>query len=204
LLRPAQWLILAWLAFYLVVYLNAYGFWHFFQLCNVGVILACIGIFTKQKLLISSQALGMSCVALFWIADQIAWLWTGQPLHGGTAYMQQSSVPLIARVLSIYHVILPLFLLWIVFTKGYDRRAWLLQCAILALTGAIGAWIAPASENINYLFYWPNEAASQTIIWPRVTIMILITTCALYLPLHRLLMFWQSGTATGATPNARQ
>jgi hypothetical protein len=189
----AQWLTLSWLALYLPVYTQAYGVWHFFQLCNAGLIISCFAILSRQQLFISSQALGSSGIGLFWVADQLAWIGTGQPLHGGTAYLWQSSIPPLARILSIYHVVLPLILLWIVYRRGYERRAWLLQCSILAGTGLIGVWFAPATENINYVFYWPDETVSYTISWPRLITMFLVVSCALYWPLHRLLMHWQTG-----------
>src|SRR5256885_2045292 len=69
---------------------------------------------------------------IFWSID-IGWrLVTGQSLVGGTDYMWDTRVPLWARLLSSFHIGLPVALLWAVRKIGYDRRALALQAPIAA------------------------------------------------------------------------
>src|SRR5260370_27774232 len=78
-------------------------------------------------------------------------LMTGRFLVGGTEYMWDTRVPIWARLLSSFHIGLPLALLWAMRKIGYDRRALPLQAAIAA-----GLFVAsrffPAGVNMNYLY----------------------------------------------------
>jgi hypothetical protein len=160
-----RWFALAWLLAYVPVYWQAYGPWHFLMLCNVGVLLSAGALISGNRLLLSSQAVASPGIALAWLADAGTRLATGHFWHGGTAYMWDASIPVAARALSLYHPLLPLLLGWCLRRVCYDRRALSLQAAIALVVLAVSLWLAPASEDLNYLYAGklaPSLAAPAT------------------------------------------
>lgn len=149
------WLGALWLAVYLPTYQSAYGTLNFLFLCNIGVILTAVGLIVRSRLLISSQAVAAPVIALAWAIDAVWKLATGDYLYGGTSYMWDASVPLFARLLSLYHVAWPLVLWWVLRRIGYDPRGWPLQAGIAALALLVGRWVAPAAENVNFAWADP-------------------------------------------------
>ncbi len=191
-----RWLALAWLALYLPVYWQAYGTWHFLMLCNLGVLLSCVAIISGNRLLLSSQAVATPVIALAWLADVGTKFATGHLLHGGTAYMWNADIPVMARVLSLYHLGLPLLLAYCLRSCGYDRRGFALQCAIATVVLAVSLWVAPPAEDLNYLF---GQGLSRVATTPpaRAACEFAGLVFAFYLPAH---VFWRALAAAGVLP----
>lgn len=149
------WLGVLWLLVYLPAYQSAYGARNFLFLCNIGVILTAVGLIARSRLLLSSQAVAAPVIALVWALD-VGWkLATGEFLFGGAAYMWDAGYPLFARLLSLYHVVWPLLLWYVLRRTGYDSRGWPLQAGIAALALVAGRLLAPAAENINFAWTDP-------------------------------------------------
>ena len=149
-----RWAAALWLALYVPAYALAYGFANFLFLCNLTAILAAVGIWTCSRLLLSSQAIAILLVGAAWTADLVSRLLTGTHLIGGTEYMWDPQWPLPTRLLSLYHVVLPVVLVLGLRRIGYDRRAWPLQSALALAAVALGRLFGPAA-NINYAYVEP-------------------------------------------------
>jgi hypothetical protein len=151
----ARWIALAWLAVWLTVYLWKYG-WHvFLNLCDIAVILTCVGLWTGSALLLSSQALSSLVIDLTWDLDLAARALTGRHLVGGTEYMWDARWPLWLRLLSAFHIVLPPVLIWALRRAGYDRRAFFLQSAIAAVVLAASRITLGPEENQNFAWADP-------------------------------------------------
>jgi hypothetical protein len=144
----ARWVALAALAVYLVTYTVAYGAANFLFLCNLSVILVVVGLWTGSALLLSSQAVGILLVGTAWGLDVLSWFLFGVHAIGGTEYMWDPRYPLFARLLSLYHVVLPVTLYWALRRVGYDRRGYALQC-LIALVGVALGRLFPVGMNLN-------------------------------------------------------
>ena len=68
----ARWIGLAWLAVWIPAYWSFYGPVVFLNLCDIAVILTCVGLWRGSALLLSSQAVSSLVVDLAWILD-LAW-----------------------------------------------------------------------------------------------------------------------------------
>jgi hypothetical protein len=153
-LALARWGALLWLLTWLPFYTWVWGWRNMLHLCDVGVILACFGLWLRQPLLISSQALLAPIVGILWGLD-VSWrLATGHHLVGGTEYMWDAHYALWIRLLSGFHLVLPLVLLWAMRLLGYDRRALVLQSAITAALLIFSRFLSP-QLNMNYAFQDP-------------------------------------------------
>src|SRR5258706_6067411 len=91
-----RWVGLLWTLVWLPAYIRFWGWANLLHLCDVAVILACAGLWWGSSLLISSQAVS-SLAAGGFLATEISWrLVTGRFLVGGTGYMLDTHVPLLA------------------------------------------------------------------------------------------------------------
>ena len=152
-----SWLRLAavvWVAIWLPAYWRTWGGVNFLRLCDVTIILTCIGLWTSNSLLLSSQAVATILVDLAWMLD-VAWrVIFARHLVGGTEYMWDARAPLWVRLLSLFHIVWPVLLLWAVARVGYDSRGWILQSGIAAVVIAASRWLGP-ELNYNYAFRDP-------------------------------------------------
>jgi hypothetical protein len=149
-----RWSALLWLLTWLPFYTWVWGWRNMLHLCDVGVVLACVGLWLGQPLLISSQALNALIVGIVWGLDVVWRLVTGHHLVGGTEYMWDTNYALWIRLLSGFHIVLPLVLLWAMRLLGYDRRALALQSAITAALLIFSRFLSP-QLNMNYAFQDP-------------------------------------------------
>lgn len=178
---------LAWLALFVVVYWVVYGPLNFLHLCDVAVILTCIGLWRGSALLLSSQAVSSLVVDLTWNLDVLWRLLMGRHLLGGTEYMWDPRWPLAVRLMSLFHVAWPPLLLWALRRVRYDRRALPLQAAIAALLLVAARMVLP-EVNINFAHrdpfvgrQWGPPAAHVALTWA-------VLVGAIYWPTHRLLI----------------
>ncbi len=130
-------------------YWHAWGPANFLHLCDIAVILTCIGLSTNNALLLSSQAVSSVLIDLVWTLDAAARLIFGHHLIGGTEYLFDATTPLWARLLSLFHIVLPFILLWSLSRLGYDRRGWKLQSAILLPVLIASRFVTP-DQNLNF------------------------------------------------------
>jgi hypothetical protein len=149
-----RWAAAAFLAVYVPAYALAYGLANFLFLCNLSVLLAGAGLWTCSRLLVSSQAVAIGLVGTAWTLDFTGRLLTGHHLIGGTEYMWDPQWPLFTRLLSLYHVALPLVLVVALRRTGYDSRGYWLQSAIAVAAVAVGRLFPPA-VNLNYAYVEP-------------------------------------------------
>jgi hypothetical protein len=150
----ARWIALAWLAVWIPAYWSFYGPLVFLNLCDIAVILTCVGLWLGSARLLSTQAVSSIVVDLAWILD-LAWRGaTGRHLVGGTEYMWDPTYPAWLRALSLFHIGLPVVLVWALRRVGYDRRAPWLQLAIAACVLAASR-MAGADANANFAFTDP-------------------------------------------------
>src|SRR5271170_6679171 len=143
-----RWAALVWLLVWIPAYGRTWGAENFLHLCDLAVILGCIGLWSASALLISSQAVASLAVGIVWAAASAGEFFLGRPLIAGTEYLFDPRFPLWIRLLSLFHVVLPLVLLWALGRTGYDRRGWALQSTI-AFFAFVASRFTPPAENIN-------------------------------------------------------
>ncbi|HEY6264293.1 MAG TPA: hypothetical protein VIW93_05780 [Candidatus Acidoferrum sp.] len=191
-----RWVALSWLVVWLPSYVWAWGWANLLHLCDMAVILGCVGIWWGSSLLISSQAVGSLAAGILWVLD-VGWrLTTGRFFVGGTDYMWDARYPLWVRLLSCFHIGLPLALLWAMRKVGYDRRALALQAAI-----AVGLFVAarflPQELNLNYAYRDPLFHRAWGPAPVHLAVIFFFAVVFLYWPTH-LLLGWMFPLA-GAT-----
>ena len=189
-----RWLGVAWLLVWIPAYWAHYGPAVFLNLCDIAVILTCVGLWRGSAILLSTQALSSIVVDTAWMVD-LAWRGvTGRHLIGGTEYMWDPAYPWWLRGLSLFHVWLPLVLVFAVRRTGYDRRAPWVQIALAAVVLVASRALGPA-ENPNFAFTDPIFGRS----WgpaPVHLAVILAGLALIYLLTDRALRRWMPPPAS--------
>jgi hypothetical protein len=107
--------------------------------------------------------------------------------------MWDTRVPLWARLLSSFHIALPLALLWAMRKIGYDRRALALQAAIAAGLFVVSRFL-PAGLNMNYVYQDPLFHRSWGPAPVHLAVIFVGAVALLYWPTHLLLTWMFPGT----------
>ncbi len=152
--RVPLWLKIGWTIWLIAwapIYWRQYGLQNFLFFCDIGNVLIGIGLWMESPLIFSWVACGLLVFQMLYTVDLAGALLLGRHFIGGTEYMFDPHLSLIIRLLSLFHVLTPLLLLWAIWRLGYDRRGWKLQTGM--------AWIV---VTINYL--WRPE---QDVNWAR-------------------------------------
>ena len=175
-----------WMLIWVAVILAEQGPQNFVWLCNVAKFLILYSVWTGNRLLLSSQAGTFVLVGAVWALDLLVALPGRESLTGFTDYMFNPELALAARVASLYHVFVPLFLLWVLTRTGYDRRGWRLQCAIGACA-VVAAWlVTEPHRNINWV-HRPFGMDQPPLAEPQwVAVLVVALPLLIYLPGHWL------------------
>ena len=159
------WLKLAYsagLAVILVTYWKRYGPQNFLWFSDIALMVTAVALWREDSFLASMMAVGVLLPELLWNVDFLARLLLRVRLTGLSSYMFDRERSLFLRSLSLFHIVLPALLLWLVATLGYDERAWIAQVLlawiVLPLTYV---WTDP-SRNINWVF-GPGESPQRRL-----------------------------------------
>lgn len=175
---------LAYTAFIFVlvpVYWRDYGLQNFLWFSNLALFMVLIALWRENALINSMAALMVLVFELGWNAA----FFTGGLLHSGVDYMFDHALPLYLRGLSLFHVFLPLLMVWLLFRLGYDRRALTAQTVLLWVVLLVTFAASPESENINWVF---GLGEIQTVAPRLVFLLFLMLAIPLivYTPTHFL------------------
>ncbi|MCE8002404.1 hypothetical protein [Billgrantia ethanolica] len=181
-----------WILFWAPAFAAMLGVQNYFWLCNVASFLILLGLWLESRLLLSMQWLSVTLVGALWSLDVgVAWL-TGVHPIGGTEYMLDPEHPWLARVLSLYHLILPLVAGYAVLKLGYDPRALRWQTLLTWLLLPLTYLFSEPERNINWVhgpFGTPQHWADPRLY---LLLLALVWPLVLYLPLHVVMGWWQT------------
>jgi len=150
------WFKLAYTVFVLyvmTVWWRNYGWKNFLWFSDIAFIGAVPAMWLEDAALASILAVAVLVPELLWNVDYAGRLLLRRRVTGLTDYMFERERPLILRALSLFHVPLPLVLLWLLAAYGY--------AASVALPGAIvlaavvlpwSRWVSDAEKNINWTY----------------------------------------------------
>lgn len=148
------WLKIAFTAFVLVwtpLVVATRGWQNLLWLCDLANFLVLAGLWLESRLLLSSQLVATLLIGLAWTLDLLTALVTGIHPFSATPYMFDARLPLALRLSSLFHVAVPLLLLFAVTRLGHDRRGWRLQTLISWAVLPLSAWLTEPERNINWI-----------------------------------------------------
>ena len=88
----------------------------------------------------------------------------------------------------LFHVFLPMLLVWLIHTLGYAPDAWIAQTMLAWIVLPLTYVLTDREENVNWV-YGPTSKP-QTLISPRryLLLVMLVFPLLIYLPTHLLLL----------------
>lgn len=186
------WIKLLYTAFVAVlvpVYWMEYGPANFLWACDLAVFLTAIALWRENRLAASIAAVATLLPDVVWNADYFARLLAGHDLLGldATGYMFDRALPPGLRALSLFHVFLPVLLLWMVWQLGYDRRALAATTLLCWVVLPVTYLFTDPARNINWVFGLGGEP--QTWLPAPLYLMglMLLLPLCVYLPTHLVL-----------------
>ena len=176
----------AMVALIVPVYWLRYGPKNFLWFSDIALLTLVVALWIESALLASMMAVSVLPLELLWNLSYLSGLITGRQIEGLTGYMFNRKYSLFLRSLSLFHVILPPLLLFVMWRLGYDSRALLFQTIVAWVVLPI-TYLAKPEENINWVYGLGAERQKRThpLLWLAL-LMVLYPLCV-YLPTHLLL-----------------
>jgi hypothetical protein len=191
-MRIPLWLKIGWSLWVLVwvpVYWHQYGLQNFLYFCDLGNFFIAAALWLESPLLFSWQACGLLLFQMLYTVDLIGAVVSGRHLIGGTEFMFDPHVPVFVRLLSLFHVVVPLLLLWAIWRLGYDERGWKYQTVMTWIVVPINYFWRPQFD-VNWargLFFREQHVVPGLVY---LAAYLLIAPLLFYWPTHLILRGW--------------
>jgi hypothetical protein len=141
----------------------------------------------ESSLLASMVLISSGFLELLWVVDFLVRLTLGVSVIGLSAYMFDSEIRLSVRALSLFHVVLPVIVVWIVSRLGYDGRAFLAQSALAWVVLPMSYLLTKRSENVNWVHGFGSEPQRRMSSRLYLALLMLLFPLVIYLPTHLVL-----------------
>jgi hypothetical protein len=142
---------LAVLAF-MVIYWQRYGPRNFLWFSDIALIGAVPAMWLESALVSGTLACMVLLPELLWNVDYVLRIALKRRITGLTEYMFDPSIPRWLRAVSLFHVPLPLVMIWLVAAYGYPAASLPAAAGTAALTLALSYLLSSREKNINWVF----------------------------------------------------
>jgi hypothetical protein len=170
------------------IWLRHYGPRNLLWLSDIALIGAVPAMWLEDARIGSVLAVAVLLPELLWNLDFVLRLITRRRWTGLTDYMFEAERPKILRTLSLFHVPLPLVMLWLLHAYGYDRYVAL--PGAIALAAIVLPWsraVSTPERNIN----WTYGLGAARVHWPAlvyVAVLFLGFVTCVFAPTHLVLL----------------
>lgn len=185
------WIKVAYTAFVALivpVYVRQYGWANFLWFSDIALFGTAVALWLESPLLTSTVMVGAIGLELAWNVEFFQRLFTGKKLAGLAAYMFDPHIPLLVRGLSLFHVFVPVLLIWMIRRLRYDGRAFFLQILVAWVVLPASHLCSTVEDNVN----WSHGLGTPPRTWgvPQpvfVGLLMIAFPVLLYLPTHMVL-----------------
>jgi hypothetical protein len=170
------------------IWLRHYGWKNLLWLSDVALIGAVPAMWLEDARIGSVLAVAVLLPELLWNVDFLLRLVTRRRWTGLTDYMFEAGRPKLLRTLSLFHVPLPLVMVWLLHAYGYERSVALPGAIVLA--AVVLPWsraVSPPEKNIN----WTFGLGAARVRWPApryVAVLFLGFVSCVFVPTHLVLL----------------
>jgi hypothetical protein len=173
-----------------VIWWRNYSWRNFLWFSDIAFIGAVPALWLESSALASVLAVAVLLPEILWNVDFVARLLLRRRITGLTDYMFEPQRPRLLRGLSLFHVPLPLVLLWMVREYGYQPRVGLTGAVLLAAIVLPWSRIASTPErNINWT-YGLGARRSELSAASHVALLLLGFVLLVFIPTHWALDAW--------------
>ena len=151
------WLKLLYTLFVILlipVYWLELGVVNFLWGSDIALVAMVFGLWLESRFLASMMAVGVLIPELYWNIDFFTHLIAGKDVLGlnATSYMFSEDKSLLVRCLSLFHIFLPLILLYSLRQLGYDSRGLLAQIILSWVILPASYLFTEPAKNINWVY----------------------------------------------------
>jgi hypothetical protein len=156
----------AFVAVLVPVYVIEYGWANFLWFSNLALLVGVPAAWFEERRLASMLLIAVALPELVWLLDfLIGLIRGGDAAFGLAAYMFDAELPLVTRLLSLYHVPLPFVLFWMTWRLRYDSRAWRHWIAVGWVVLVLSFVLTTPEENINWVYGAARAAQDGLPAW---------------------------------------
>lgn len=184
------WIKIAYTLFVLgliPVYWKQWGPANFLWFSDIALFITVAALWLESSLLASMMAIGVLIPEIYWNLELIIRLITGYKLAGLTDYMWNTKYPLYLRLLSLFHIILPVLLILLLTRLGYTPSALYYQTVFAWFVLFLCYKLTPPSANINWTFGLGNSPQYKIPSKYFLLLMMAAYPLVIFLPTHFLL-----------------
>lgn len=186
------WIKIAYTLFVFIlvpVYWKSWGVANFLWFSDVALFGTLIALWMENSLIASMMGIAVLFPELAWNVSYFTRLLTGKNIFSLTDYMFDSSRSLFLRGLSLFHVIMPALIVWLIAELGFDNRSLFYQTILGWIVLLITYFFSDPKENINWVF-GPGDKPQKKIHPALYLVLVMIAfPLVLYLPTYLLLRF---------------
>jgi hypothetical protein len=169
------------------VYWIQYGPGNFLWFSDIALFVTTANLWLESSLLASMMALSVVVLETVWILDFVFGLVAGDSVIGLSRYMFDGKIPLPIRLLSLFHIFLPMLLVWLLYRLGYDTRALVAQTILAWIVLPASYLLTKPADNVNWVHGW-GTGPQKWLPAPLYLVLLMIAfAVVLYLPSHFLL-----------------
>jgi hypothetical protein len=169
------------------IYLRHYGSMNFLWYSDVALLAMVPGLWLESALIASTMSVAVLLPEILWNLDFVARLVTGRSPLGLAAYMFDARLPRYLRALSLFHVALPVVLVWVVARLGYDRRAVVVQTISGSALFLLSYAFTDPKDNINWVFGPGAEPQRRLPPLVYLAALVVLFPLVVYWPTHHVL-----------------
>jgi len=140
-------------------YWHHYGPANFLWASDIALFFVLAALWSERPLPNSMMAIGVLPFEIAWTIDFFA----GSQLLGVASYMFEPERTLYLRSLSLFHIMLPLIIIFLLRRLGYDRRALPAETLLTWIVLPVTYFVTDPADNVNLAFGF-NEP--QTVMHP--------------------------------------
>lgn len=180
------------------VYAIQYPLTNFLWFSDIALITSVLALWLKSSLLASMMALAVLLPEIVWNVSFFSRLILGADPIGLSAYMFDPRRPLYLRALSLFHVVIPAVLIWMVYQFGYDRRAWFVQTIVALVVLPLSYFWTKPADNVNWVYGLGNKPQQYFPPLVYLGLLMILFPLVVYLPTHFVLTkFFTRAAITG-------
>ncbi|HEY7521392.1 MAG TPA: membrane-associated protein [Methylomirabilota bacterium] len=169
------------------VYWIHWGPKNFLWFSDIALLTTGLALWLESPLLASMMTLAIGLPELAWNLDFFWQLITGRHLLGLSDYMFDRGKPRFLRALSLFHVVLPIVLVWLVHRLGYDESALIVQTLVAWIVLPVTYWITDPADNVNWVYGPGSRPQTRMSARAYLALTMLLFPLVFYLPMHLLL-----------------
>jgi hypothetical protein len=184
------WIKIAYTLFTVVtiaVYSVKYPLGNFLWFSDIALVLTAPALWRESSLLASMMAVGILLPEVFWNIGYFGRLLTGKRMAELTDYMFDEQKPRYLRALSLFHVFLPVLLLWMIARLGYSPKALIAQTVLAWIVLPLTYVVTDREQNVNGVFGLSSAQRDRLSSMLYLGLLLIAVPVLIYVPTHLLL-----------------